>query len=94
MSSDNRSKEEIEAYILELKSGIREIAHEINNPLGVLRMATYLMETTNPDEQKRKHYVALMNTSIDKIETGLKRLRALRDNPPVSSSNTTQNEQP
>ncbi len=64
-----------------LKAGIREIAHEINNPLGVLRMAAYLMETSNPDEAKRKHYLNLMNTSIERIDTGLKRLRTLRENP-------------
>ncbi len=71
-----------EEELARIKHGIREIAHEINNPLGVLRMAAYLMETTSVDEAKRKHYVGLINSSLDRIEAGLKRLRALRENPP------------
>ncbi|MEO8168371.1 MAG: histidine kinase dimerization/phospho-acceptor domain-containing protein [bacterium] len=78
---DELDSENIQEEINNLRSGIREIAHEINNPLGVLRMAAYLMETTNPDEAKRKHYIGLINASVDRIEQGLKQLRALRDNP-------------
>jgi nitrogen-specific signal transduction histidine kinase len=79
--------DELQTQITNLKAGIREVAHEINNPLGVLRMAAYLMETTNPDEAKRKHYIGLLNSSIDRIETGLKRLRALRDSPSTAATN-------
>ncbi len=79
---------ELHEQISQIKSGIREIAHEINNPLGVLRMAAYLMDTSNPDEAKRKHYLNLINTSIDRIETGLKKLRALRENLPTSDNQT------
>jgi nitrogen-specific signal transduction histidine kinase len=71
----------LQAQVTNFKSGIREIAHEINNPLGVLRMAAFLLETTDPDEAKRKHYVNLINTSVDRIDAALKRLRALRENP-------------
>ena len=79
---------ELLEQISQIKAGIREIAHEINNPLGVLRMAAYLMDTSNPDEAKRKHYLNLINTSIDRIETGLKKLRALRENLPTSDNQT------
>ncbi len=86
--SQQTELEELQGQVTNMKSGIREIAHEINNPLGVLRMAAYLLETTTPDQEKRLHYVNLINTSIDRIEAGLKRLRALRDNPsmPVPSA--------
>ena len=80
-STPQAELEELQTQIANFKAGIRVIAHEINNPLGVLRMAAYLMETTNPDETKRQHYIGLLNTSIDKIEAGLKQLRALRENP-------------
>jgi nitrogen-specific signal transduction histidine kinase len=81
MATPNPRPDDIQTQLTNLKQGIREIAHEINNPLGVLRMAAYLMDTTNPDEAKRKHYVSLINQSVDRIESGLKRLRALRENP-------------
>jgi nitrogen-specific signal transduction histidine kinase len=79
---------EHEEELFRIKAGIREISHEINNPLGVLRMAAYLMETTNLDEAKRKHYVGLINSSLDRIEVGLKKLRALRENPPPPPTET------
>jgi len=81
MATPDLRSDDIQTQLTNLKQGIREIAHEINNPLGVLRMAAYLMDTTNPDEAKRKHYVSLINQSVDRIESGLKRLRALRENP-------------
>lgn len=81
--------DELQTQVANFKSGIREIAHEINNPLGVLRMAAYLMETTNPDEAKRKHYVNLINTSIDRIEAGLKHLRMLRENPSTTTTDAS-----
>ncbi|MBI5473453.1 MAG: hypothetical protein HY961_14005 [Ignavibacteriae bacterium] len=80
------TESELQEQISKLKIGIREIAHEINNPLGVLRMAAYLMDTSNPDEAKRKHYLNLINTSIDRIESGLKKLRALREGLPTSDA--------
>jgi nitrogen-specific signal transduction histidine kinase len=84
MTTPSQSEsDQLNRQVTNLKVGIREVAHEINNPLGVLRMAAYLMETTNPDEAKRKHYINLINTSIDRIEIGLKRLRALREDPSV-----------
>ena len=90
MTSTNQSElAELQTQIANFKSGIREIAHEINNPLGVLRMAAYLMEMTNPDEEKRKHYVNLINTSVDKIEIGLKRLKTLRENPSISAADAS-----
>jgi len=64
-----------------LKTGIREIAHEINNPLGVMRMAAYFLEVTNPPEDKKTHYFKVLNDSIDKIERCLDRLKKLRENP-------------
>jgi nitrogen-specific signal transduction histidine kinase len=69
--------EDPQARIEALNKGIREIAHDLSNPLGILRMAVYYLETGEPDEQKRAHYYKLMGQTLDKIETELRRLRAL-----------------
>ncbi|HET6273378.1 MAG TPA: histidine kinase dimerization/phospho-acceptor domain-containing protein [Bacteroidota bacterium] len=68
-----------------LKAGIREISHEINNPLGVMRMAAYFLEVTNPPEDKKTHYFKVLNESIDKIEKCLEQLKILRENPSAAS---------
>jgi len=69
--------EDPQARIEALNKSIREIAHDLSNPLGILRMAVYYLETGEPDEQKRAHYYKLMGQTLDKIETELRRLRAL-----------------
>ena len=77
--------EEHSVQVENLKAGIREISHEINNPLGVMRMAAYFLEVTNPPEDKKTHYFKVLNESIDKIEKGLERLKILRENPSAAS---------
>lgn len=84
---------EVLAQVENLKAGIREIAHDINNPLGVMRVAAYFLESTNPLEDKKAQYFKVLNESIDKIERCLDRLKNLRENPsttparpPVQSS--------
>lgn len=81
MDAVSQEIHDIQQQIDNLKAGLREIAHEINNPLGVLRMATYFLESGNLTPEKRSHYFVLVNESIDKIEANLKRLKALREDP-------------
>jgi nitrogen-specific signal transduction histidine kinase len=69
--------EDLQGRIDELNKNIREIAHDLSNPLGILRMAVYYLETGAPDDEKRAHYYKMMGETLDKIETGLRRLRAL-----------------
>ncbi len=64
----------------QLKSSLREITHELNNPLGVIRMASYFLEHNEADTEKRDQYFKIINESLDKAEEILKKLRALREN--------------
>lgn len=66
-----------QARVDAMSKAIREIAHDLSNPLGILRLAIYYLETGQPDDEKRDHYYKMMNQTLDKIETGLRRLRAL-----------------
>ncbi len=70
-----------EVQLERLKTGIRDLAHDISNPLGVLRMAAYYLEHGNPEKEKQSHYYAMITQTVDKVEAGLKKLRALGDNP-------------
>jgi hypothetical protein len=60
-----------------VRSEIRQICHDLSNPVGVLRMAVYVMQSSKGDEEKRLRYFGIMNESIDKIDLHLQRLRAL-----------------
>lgn len=64
-----------------LKAGIREVAHAINNPLGIIRMAIYFLQTTNPVGEKREHYFRAIEEGLERIEQSLQDLKALRENP-------------
>jgi nitrogen-specific signal transduction histidine kinase len=64
-----------------LRAGIREAAHEINNPLGVIRMALYFLQTTNPEGEKREHYFKVIEESLGRIDQILQHLKTLRENP-------------
>lgn len=74
---DSEQGADLRLEVEALKKSIREIAHDISNPLGVMRMAVYYLETARPDEDKREHYYQVMGQTLDKIETSLKRLRSL-----------------
>ena len=61
-----------------VRADLREIAHEINNPLGVLRMTAYFLERGDVTPEKLSEYAELINQSLDRIEHGMKRLNDLR----------------
>ncbi len=67
-----------------LRTSLREIAHEINNPLGVLRMTAYFLERGDLAPEKMAEYVGLINQSLDRIEKSIQRLNSLRGSPPES----------
>jgi nitrogen-specific signal transduction histidine kinase len=81
MSTMTKEIEELELQIKNFKAGIREISHDINNPLGVMRMAAYFLQSSKLDDEKRTQYFQTINDSINKIEANLKRLKSLRENP-------------
>lgn len=67
-----------------LRAGIRDVAHEINNPLGIIRMAVYFLQTTNPEREKRENYFRVIEEGLQRIEHNLQRLKALREDPSAS----------
>ena len=79
MKSDELEK--LRSELERLKVNMRKIAHDMSNPLGVLRMAAYYLQTANPESQKREHYYKIINDSVTRVEDDLKRLRALCEPP-------------
>jgi hypothetical protein len=80
--------------IEEIRAGIREISHDLSNRIGVLRMAVYYLQATEPDQEKRAQYYKMMNESLDKAETGLKRLRSMVNLTPIGGSGGPERTEP
>lgn len=84
-----------EKQIADLHAGIRQISHDLSNPLGVLRMAVYFLQSTKADGEKREQYLTMMNETIDRVEQQLNRLRALTEpRAPGSSPGTEKEDRP
>jgi nitrogen-specific signal transduction histidine kinase len=75
----DQNSQEPGATIDSLRLGIRKITHELSSPLGVLRMTAHYLRTQEMSQDKRQHYLKVLNESVDRLEDGLHRMRALAD---------------
>lgn len=88
---NGETKVDTVAELEALRKGIRRISHEISNPLGVLRMSTYFLESTSPTPEKRLQYFKAINDSLTKIEATLHEVRFLLEKPVEwTSANSTE----
>ena len=71
--------EEIQKQLEALRSDIRQIAHDISTPLGVVRLVAHYLEGRPDDESQREHYCQVISQNVAKIEANLDRLRAASD---------------
>ena len=71
--------QDLAAQVEAIRLGIRKITHELSSPLGVLRMTTHYLRTQNVPAEKREHYLQLLNDTVERLEDGLHRMRALAD---------------
>ena len=83
-SSDQRAVDEMDreallAYIAEEHRSIRAIAHDVASPIGILRLAMHVLQTIKPDDAKREQYYDTMVQAIDRLESQIRRMRALTD---------------
>lgn len=78
--SDNQPTDASE-QLESLKRSIREISHEISNPLGVIRMAVYFLQTSNPTDEKKREYFRVIDDGLERIEQNLQHLKMLREQP-------------
>ncbi|MCC6398575.1 MAG: hypothetical protein IT282_16295 [Bacteroidetes bacterium] len=72
-------REALLGYIEEMRKSLRKITHDLSNPLGIVRMAVYFLQTVKPDEEKRNEYLTTVNEAIDRLDNHVKSLRELAD---------------
>jgi nitrogen-specific signal transduction histidine kinase len=76
---DAMDRETLLAFIDEEHRSIRTIAHDVASPIGILRLAMHVLQTMKPDDAKREQYYDTMVQAIDKLESQIRRMRALTE---------------
>jgi signal transduction histidine kinase len=74
LEADLRKKQDTETKLETIKTLIRTLQHEINNPLGATFGATYLLKNLNSSEEDREKAIELINGSSKRIQQVLKQL--------------------
>ena len=54
------------------------ITHEINNPLGVIRLALYHLENPNLAKKKKKTFFKLLADNVKKVDAQMEKLQEVR----------------
>lgn len=85
----SREEEDLRLQLQQLRIKIREIAHDVSNPLGVIRMAVYYLQNGKPDKDKQDHYFKVIGETVERVADGLAKLRALSDNPTTDAGPAT-----
>ncbi len=68
------------------------VAHEINNPLGGVKLCFNNLMTTTMDEEKRKQHVRVINSGFDRIQIIVKSLLDFSKNSSLSVAPASLNE--
>mgnify|MGYP003382535693 CR=1 FL=1 len=79
-------REALLAFIADEHRSIRTIAHDVASPIGILRLAMHVLQSMKPDDAKREQYYETMVLAIDKLESQIRRMRAITE--PLQSGGT------
>ncbi len=61
-----------------LNTSLTSITHDINNPLGVIRLAIFQLQNQNLTEENKNKYIKMVNDNLDKIEVQISNIRMTR----------------
>ncbi len=81
-------RDEIQLRLESLRTGVRQVAHDISTPLGVLQMVAHYLQSAQPDAEQRDHYFRVITQNVAKVEAGLDRLRALTEHTSTEGGQT------
>ena len=76
---EDMDRETILRCLEEVHHSIRRVAHDMSNPLGILRMTVYFLRSTKPDQAKLEEYVDGMDKSIDRLDEHIRLLHAVTE---------------
>ncbi len=76
---EKMDREALIRHMEEIHTSLRKIIHDMSNPLGILRMAVYFLQTAKPEQEKREEYYVALNQSLDKIDGYVGQLREVTE---------------
>lgn len=68
----------LQEQLQDINEFLSTLTHEINNPLGVIKLALYHLENPTLPVEKRETFFQLLAENVEKIETEITKLRAKR----------------
>ena len=71
--------DEIRHDFIDINTQLATITHEINNPLGVIRLALFQLQSKLGSDENYKKYTQMITDNVTKIETQIKQLRDVRE---------------
>jgi signal transduction histidine kinase len=71
--------DEIRHDLININTKLADITHEINNPLGVIRLALFQLQKKFSSEDEYRKYVQMITDSVTKINAQIKELRNVRE---------------
>jgi signal transduction histidine kinase len=81
-SEINKKAEEFDAIrrnFIAINSQLADITHEINNPLGVIRLALFQLQSKIGTDENVQKYLPMINDNLSKIDNQIKMLRETRE---------------
>ncbi len=87
MSSEQHG--DVQSQLDTLRADVRQIAHDLSSPIGVLRMVAYYLQTGQLTQEKRDHYFTVITQNIERVEAALARLRAATEPSPTGDATAT-----
>lgn len=71
--------DEIRHELIDINTQLAGITHEINNPLGVIRLALFQLQNKLGSDENFNKYIQMINDNTSKIESQIKQLREVRE---------------
>lgn len=69
----------IRVKIMSINSVLAHITHEINNPLGVIRLALFQLQSKSKPDESTAKYFKMITDNVNKLEEQIQALRSVRE---------------
>ncbi len=78
----------LSSRLASLAEQLATLTHDINNPLSIVRLAVYHLQTYDAPAERREMLLKLVTENIDKVQSRLDELRVIRRTLPVNGDAT------
>ncbi len=68
----------LQRRLKQFNSALSSLVHDINDPLGVIRLAMYHLDNSNLPLEKKDIFLKMLINNIERLDTQMKELRTIR----------------